>query len=154
MSVYFIRDTGTGLIKIGHGANPRRRLQMLQTGCPTRLELMAVIEGGEADERSLHQRFHHLREQGEWFRQGGDLLDHIGTLPAVPVYKRPSKAARTWNGFTTVEVSAATGISEPMLSMIRTGKRRPSPEAALAIQRATGVSAIKLVFGEFAEEAA
>jgi hypothetical protein len=67
--VYFIEAVGAGLVKIGFtDGNPEDRLKQLQTGSAHPLRVRAATKGGMDDERACHQRFAHLRENGEWFR--------------------------------------------------------------------------------------
>lgn len=69
MPVYFAHAVGTELVKIGFtGGDPAERLRGLQTGCPHRLELIAVIPGGESDEGRWHEDYAADRVNGEWFR--------------------------------------------------------------------------------------
>ena len=150
--IYFIRDTATCNIKIGYSSNPRARLSQVQTHCPGAIELLAVEAGGPERERELHATFADARARGEWFYPTAPLLDHIAALP--PLVERVSEIQAFWGGKTAKQVAEITGISPEMISHIRLGRRRPSPETAIAIQRATGVSAIRLVFGELADEAA
>lgn len=154
MAVYFIRDLNSGLVKVGHGRDPWRRLTMLQTGCPGPLEMVAIIEGDAEVERDLHVRFAAKRERGEWFRVEGAFADYIESLPRAEKAARTSKTKVFWNGLPTERVAEQTGLSKGYLSDICNGKRRPSPENAIRLQRLTGVSAIKLIFGDLAEEAA
>lgn len=77
--VYYISDNN-GLIKIGISTNVNKRLAALQTGHGHTLALVASHPGTTTDEAELHQRFTHLRERGEWFRAGDDLLDHLASL--------------------------------------------------------------------------
>lgn len=152
MAVYFIRDTSSGMIKIGHASDPWARLSYIQVSSPTDLEMLAVEDGGYDRERELHQTYADARRRGEWFEPVIGLIGHIATLePAV----RPASATRDfWNGHSSKELAEKLGCSASMLSHICNGIRRPSPEFAIRIQRACGVSAIKLVFGELADEAA
>lgn len=64
-----------GLIKIGTTQNVGARIRALKAD-----HLMAIEPGSYDIERATHQRFDHLRKQGEWFRPGSDLLDHIEAL--------------------------------------------------------------------------
>lgn len=67
--IYFAHAIGTDLVKIGFTAGePAKRLKELQTGCPQRLELLAAIEGTEADEGRWHKDFERDRTHGEWFK--------------------------------------------------------------------------------------
>lgn len=75
--VYFIRAGRTANLKIGWAADPHRRLDALQTGCPHRLHLVGFIAGGLADEQVWHDRWRHLRVRGEWFALQNDLRDAV-----------------------------------------------------------------------------
>ena len=60
---YFITD-GVN-IKIGRSKDPKKRLASLQTGYPTRLEILSVVRGDcEAD---CHELLKDHRLGGEWF---------------------------------------------------------------------------------------
>lgn len=66
--IYFAHATGTDRLKIGFTAgDPLRRLKELQTGSPYPLDLLAAVEGGEADEARWHKDFAAERTGGEWF---------------------------------------------------------------------------------------
>jgi hypothetical protein len=74
VTVYFIQSGKVGPIKIGRTeGNVGSRLANLQTGSPEPLTLLAVVPGGPAVERSIHERFAKLRLRGEWFRREPDL---------------------------------------------------------------------------------
>lgn len=73
--IYFIMSGD--LIKIGHSNNPRRRLQMLSTGCPFECHLIGVMQGGPIEETRVHEQFSHLRTKGEWFKFTVDLNSFI-----------------------------------------------------------------------------
>ena len=65
--IYFISD-GNTFIKIGYTVNDvMSRLSSLQVGNPKELKIEMVIEGSEADEKALHDRFASYRYRGEWF---------------------------------------------------------------------------------------
>lgn len=72
--VYFIEAVGTNRVKIGFtSGDAADRLRQLQTGCPVPLVVRAVIAGDQQTEASLHLRFAHLQQAGEWFDIGPDL---------------------------------------------------------------------------------
>lgn len=73
--VYFIRFNDR--IKIGYSTNVKRRLESLPHH-----EVLAVIPGTTEEERRCHAAFAHLRDIGEWFRIGQDLLDFINDVKA------------------------------------------------------------------------
>jgi hypothetical protein len=67
--VYFIRAIGGGAIKIGFSAEPKNRLGAAQTYSPHKLVLVGSLEGTQALETRLHQRFAAFHLRGEWFRE-------------------------------------------------------------------------------------
>lgn len=81
-SVYFVMNPLTGLIKIGFSDYFEQRLRSLQFVEKTELKTLLTITGRRDAERELHAKFAHLRERGEWFRPGDDLLKFIETKTA------------------------------------------------------------------------
>ena len=79
--IYFIQDTVTKAVKIGHGVNPEKRLEQCQVGNANALTMIGVLEGGRPEERLLHQRFASHRMRGEWFRGDDKLLSAIRAMP-------------------------------------------------------------------------
>ncbi|MFM8272694.1 MAG: GIY-YIG nuclease family protein [Gemmata sp.] len=73
MAVYFIRQKGTNLIKIGSAKDPTERMKSLQTGSPHEFELLAVGAGGAREEHAMHRRFVADHVRGEWFRMSADI---------------------------------------------------------------------------------
>ncbi|WP_396642360.1 GIY-YIG nuclease family protein [Microbacterium sp.] len=71
--VYYLRYADR--IKIGTSAAPRQRLSAVWHD-----ELLAFERGGRALEQQRHREFAGLREGGEWFHAGPELLSHIGAL--------------------------------------------------------------------------
>lgn len=65
-----------GIVKIGVTNNMQKRLQTLQTGCPWRLEVKAMVYRPDSFqfESWLHEHFteYRMREDGEWFDFGQD----------------------------------------------------------------------------------
>ncbi len=78
--VYFIRAGEAGPVKIGFSRSVQTRLAALQTAHHERLVLVAKHMGTIETERELHQRFTHLRLEGEWFRVEADLLAYIASI--------------------------------------------------------------------------
>lgn len=78
MRVYFLRCTGTGLIKIGAAQDVAGRLATLQIGSASRLEWLADFSAYAEVEHLIHERFKALRVQGEWFKPGEELVRFIG----------------------------------------------------------------------------
>lgn len=64
-------------VKIGKAKNVASRIATLQTGCPDKIEVVRKVWGGNAVERTFHQRFSHLRVNGEWFRYEADLAQFL-----------------------------------------------------------------------------
>lgn len=75
--VYFVEAQEAKLIKIGIANDPAQRLITLQAASVDKLVIIGVIDGDQEVERNLHARFSHLRQHGEWFRPGDDLMDYI-----------------------------------------------------------------------------
>jgi hypothetical protein len=79
--IYFIKDTGTQAIKIGHSARrPEDRIGELQTGNPHKLQLLGTVPGTECDEVRYHDQFAAYRLEGEWFQ--GDIIEDVLTIIA------------------------------------------------------------------------
>lgn len=150
--IYFIRNPYAGVVKIGHAKDPWKRIAEIQVGNSSRLEL-AAIEGGDKErEAELHRQFAEHRMRGEWFVYAQPIADYVTVLGEA--VKPLSGKTRSFWGMPQKEVARLTGISQSYLSRIQSGDRKPSPEMAIAIQRVTGLSAIKLIFGDLYEEAA
>ncbi|RAK51612.1 GIY-YIG nuclease family protein [Phenylobacterium soli] len=152
--IYVIRDSLSGYVKIGYAADPWRRLAKIQSDTPGEVRLVVSEEGDEEREAELHQQFAHCRTRGEWFAPDAALEAYIAAsaTPEKPAAVRESQAF--WNGLTDAQVARATGFRKPYVSEVRRGLQRATPPKAIIFQRATGVSAIKLVFGDLADEAA
>lgn len=79
--IYFIQSGG--FVKIGYcDRDPIRRLEKLQIGNPIKLRLIALMTGGPAEERELHDKYRHNFVRGEWFKLTremieADLYDHL-----------------------------------------------------------------------------
>lgn len=73
--VYFIRSGCK--VKIGIAEFPEQRLKALSTGNGEQLELIGSCDGGRTLEKELHDRFSHLRTNGEWFNLTPEIFDAI-----------------------------------------------------------------------------
>lgn len=73
--IYFIQRDGH--VKIGRTTNVEKRLRALQTANSSPLRLLATVLESTVGERTIHQRFLHLRLSGEWFQLEPDLLAFI-----------------------------------------------------------------------------
>ena len=75
--IYFFESALTKLIKIGYSGNiPRRRkeIESMQGG---KINILLKINSHQRNEKYLHERFNHLKVQGEWFRPDEELLNFI-----------------------------------------------------------------------------
>ena len=79
--VYFIREEGSGAIKIGMSTRVRDRFYMIQADNPNDITLLAQMFGGRRVEGVLHRYFESARIKGEWFRPKPELLAFIAALP-------------------------------------------------------------------------
>lgn len=75
--IYFIKQSGAPLVKIGKADNVKKRLIQLQTANPFKLELLHQHEGGEWVERELHKHLKPARVRGEWFDMGHPLVQAV-----------------------------------------------------------------------------
>lgn len=78
--IYFIQDTHSNAIKIGHARRPERRLLELQTGAPYALTLLGTLPGGPLEEILLHEQFDPFHLRGEWFKGETELMELIRRL--------------------------------------------------------------------------
>ena len=83
-NIYFIREKGTGNIKIGSAVDIDRRLSQLQTGNSSKLEVIDVIEDvyGEV-ETEIHSRLAKYRLDGEWFSPDVEDKLHLATVGLI-----------------------------------------------------------------------
>lgn len=65
--IYVISLDDSQIVKIGHGKDPRKRVEQLQIGSPKPLILQWVHEGDDKLENHLHAVFKEYRIRGEWF---------------------------------------------------------------------------------------
>jgi hypothetical protein len=75
--VYVIKNSITGLIKIGITNNLKRRLNQLEcaTGCELEVVFCSPVSDNSKDlEKYLHTRFSDFRCRGEWFDVSSDLV--------------------------------------------------------------------------------
>jgi hypothetical protein len=67
--IYLIKSLNEGVYKIGVSKYPNTRLQAIQTGNPSEVQLLYVFESDYAYkiETSLHNRYSHFNTHGEWY---------------------------------------------------------------------------------------
>lgn len=98
--VYFVKAGES--IKIGFSVDVRRRVKNMQTAASETMTLLLVLPGTLADEKSMHDRFGHLRINGEWFKSGPDLVQFI----------RESRSRQNWKPMTR-KAKSGTRVSHP-----------------------------------------
>lgn len=54
-------------LKVGHARSAFQRLELFQTGCPDRLEVVAEFLGGQPLEAAIHRWLSPEKIHGEWF---------------------------------------------------------------------------------------
>jgi hypothetical protein len=79
MKTYLI---GAGqMVKIGRSRDPERRLRKLQTGSPSILRLLVVLDGDH--EETLHKRFQAEHIQREWFTLSSRIREFVKAQPTL-----------------------------------------------------------------------
>ena len=79
---YFAQRGEKGAIKIGKSKYPDKRIKTLQTAMPEPLTLLLTIDEYLCSEKEAHNKFAHLRINGEWFNPEQELIDYIETKKA------------------------------------------------------------------------
>jgi transcriptional regulator with XRE-family HTH domain len=75
--VYFAQIGHFGPIKVGQTDKLEARLAVLATYAPEPLRLLFAFPGTLDVERSIHERFAHIRTHREWYRPDQELLAFI-----------------------------------------------------------------------------
>lgn len=78
--VYFVQSIIGGPIKIGVTADVSERLRAYRTHHPYPLRVLATYRAKPDAERELHERFGHLRAEGEWFEAAPELLAFVAEI--------------------------------------------------------------------------
>ena len=73
--IYFVQAGKNGPIKIGDSNDLHRRIELLQIGCPYKLNLLFVYNGRHFNESELHNLFKHENIRGEWFRPAKSIIN-------------------------------------------------------------------------------
>lgn len=74
MTVYFIRNTDTGRVKVGYTRRPATaRLKDMQSGCDGELKVMGHVPGTRRDEALAHSILRPHNFRGEWFQWNRDV---------------------------------------------------------------------------------
>lgn len=162
--IYFIKSGA--FVKIGVANNVKTRISELSVGNPDKVELLASVEGGLAEERALHEKFAAYWHRGEWFFMGGELLDYISKLKPKPLpAPEPREAAvtarisaieiaerllriRRVTGYTQVVFAKKLGMRQSTYSSYEAGLRKCSMEMACRIAREFGASLDYIFLGD------
>lgn len=77
--LYIIRCSNSNFYKIGSSENPKKRLQMLQGGCPYPLNLIYKRRYKKATEteRFLHKKYQNKQKIREWFEFSETEIEQI-----------------------------------------------------------------------------
>lgn len=75
MNTYYVYMMSAGnFIKIGHSANPEKRVEQMQTGNPHEIEIIALLpfdskKQAHNEEKRLHFMLKKHNFRGEWFKK-------------------------------------------------------------------------------------
>lgn len=131
--IYFILALdGSNHIKIGTTVRLTERIKQLVTARKADLQVLAVIDGGHAEERALHEKFKDYCIHGEWFESHPQLTDFI------------AMEGRPWNGKDEV----------PGFILINLKGTKEQSDWLDAIHRKTYIAKsviVRLALGEWAE---
>lgn len=73
--IYFIREVGGELVKIGYSDNPTKRLIKMQCDNPRNLEIVrSYKQGTRVHEKKLHYHYGKQFVRGEWFKFSEDMM--------------------------------------------------------------------------------
>lgn len=73
--IYLIADEALTVCKIGTSVNAKRRIGMIQTSCPFKINLICERDGDFSTERAMHNALAQWRIRGEWFHYNQEVLD-------------------------------------------------------------------------------
>lgn len=80
-NIYFIVNKDFTKCKIGESQDVDKRLKQHQTGNPDKLVIYRVLQNIPVSfEKEIHERFSHLRLEGEWFKMTEELKNYIDYL--------------------------------------------------------------------------
>jgi hypothetical protein len=89
MHVYFIRDTTSGSIKIGHSTNANKRLKAIEV-TNLNVELVGYVNANAWLESILHEELSADRIRGEWFAPTPHVVATIIHIMNEPRFQNPS----------------------------------------------------------------
>lgn len=67
-------------IKIGFSNNIHSRMSTLQTGNPSKIQLLCAINGRREEELMLHKKFKDYHYKGEWFHYVAPIKEYIENI--------------------------------------------------------------------------
>jgi len=75
----YLFKTDNNMYKIGVADSPKKRLKGVQTGCPTKVEIVFIKQTYKAlkVEALLHKMFDKNRVMGEWFKFTDDEVEDV-----------------------------------------------------------------------------
>ena len=156
-----IRAGESGPVKLGHAADPVKRLADLQVAHWEKLRIIRLWEGGLAEEAALHVQFADLYIRGEWFAFSRTMLGAIGLqeieyvsaeLPSVPGLPPPISevvhlplgqriaVARNVARLTQRELALALGVSGNAVAQWETVGKGIRTERLVQMAAVLGVS--------------
>jgi hypothetical protein len=111
--IYFIACPDAGAVKIGVTEDRiicvYKRLTIMQTGCPLRLELVGTEDGHKAEEAVLHARFAPARIHGEWYRLTDELRAYVAQLTVPDKPSRPARSEKLVRKWSVAPIDAQCG---------------------------------------------
>jgi hypothetical protein len=146
MAVYVL-ECG-GFLKVGHSSKSvEARMSELQIGNPKRLRVVAVVEGGPALERRLHNELADYHVGGEWFALcvGSERLlkryvelageNHdTGVVTGTRVRELVARAYREL-GMGANDVAKALGVPWSRLNGVLRNRMAPTREMLASLER-------------------
>lgn len=77
MAVYIMQEKGGDAVKIGMATDVDRRRRELDASNPRGVIVLAIMDGTEREESTLHWVFRKHRIKGEWFRMTDKLRELV-----------------------------------------------------------------------------
>jgi hypothetical protein len=71
------------MVKIGQASNIASRMNEIQSSCPYRIRLLAVVADDDRAELALHRRFSAHRRHREWFDAADEIVDFVRRVRAA-----------------------------------------------------------------------
>src|SRR3990167_9986203 len=78
--IYAIEAVGLGMVKLGKAKRPAEMLDVLKTGCPVPLKLIAAVPWHDSNERLIHECFAGERRCGEWFEASYRVTEFVNVM--------------------------------------------------------------------------